>query len=58
MKRKEQDDRLSKPLGNNQAEFDSKFDDEKQIDDDMSWYEDLIYDQWRENQIIKDLPQR
>ena len=49
---------LSKPLGNNQTEFDSKFDDEKQMDDDMSWYEDLIYDQWRENQILKDLPQR
>ena len=50
--------RQSKPIKNDQTEIDSNFEDEERIDDDMSWYEDLIYDQWRENQILKDLPQR
>ena len=49
--------RLSKPI-ETRSGIDSDFDDEEQIDDDMSWYEDLIYDQWRESQILKDLPQK
>ena len=58
MKWKKQDDRLPEPIKNSRPEIDSNCDYEERIDDDMSWYEDLLYDQWREQQIQKGLPQR
>ena len=48
---------LPKPI-ETKSDIDSNFDEEEQIEDDMSWYEDLLYDQWRENQILNDLPRR
>ena len=56
MNRKNQ--KLPEPIEDDQSEAGLNYDDDDRIDDDMSWYEDLIYDQWRENQILKDLPQR
>ena len=49
--------RLPKPI-KTKSDIGPNFDDEEQTDDDLSWCEDLLYDEWRENQILKDIPRR